>query len=165
MSDTTTTSTTVTNAPTGRTSGDKTPVIETMPVTPTDPSTATPPPLCLRARSFSSWYGDFQALHDIELDVPTNRVTAFIGPSGCGKSTLLRWFNRMNDTIASARASGTLENLHFALSVTHNEDPFSPAAGDRDSHATEYAWPATYFLGIVESFVCYGLLEYATSGG
>ena len=68
-------------------------------------------PLCLRARSFNSWYGEFHALHDIDLDIPTNRVTAFIGPSGCGKSTLLRWFNRMNDTIPSARAEGSLDLL------------------------------------------------------
>lgn len=66
---------------------------------------------CLEAKDFSSWYGSFQALHDIELTVPSRQVTAFIGPSGCGKSTLLRWFNRMNDTIPTAHASGTL-NLH-----------------------------------------------------
>jgi len=68
-------------------------------------------PMCLEARDFSSWYGSFQALHDIELSVPSRQVTAFIGPSGCGKSTLLRWFNRMNDTIPTARASGHLQ-LH-----------------------------------------------------
>ena len=66
---------------------------------------------CIRCRGLDGWYGDFQALHDIDLDIPENRVTAFIGPSGCGKSTLLRWFNRMNDTIQSARATGEL-HLH-----------------------------------------------------
>jgi phosphate transport system ATP-binding protein len=66
---------------------------------------------CLETRGFSSWYGSFQALHDIDLTIPSRKVTAFIGPSGCGKSTLLRWFNRMNDTIPSARAEGTL-TLH-----------------------------------------------------
>lgn len=63
----------------------------------------------IHVSGLNSWYGDFQALHDITLDIPKNRVTAFIGPSGCGKSTLLRWFNRMNDTIGSARAKGTLQ--------------------------------------------------------
>ena len=63
---------------------------------------------CIRLEDFSSWYGKFQALHDIELEIPNRKVTAFIGPSGCGKSTLLRWFNRMNDTIPSARATGQL---------------------------------------------------------
>ena len=48
-------------------------------------------------------YGDNRALHDIVLDIPANKVTAFIGPSGCGKSTLLRCFNRMNDLVDSAR--------------------------------------------------------------
>jgi phosphate transport system ATP-binding protein len=66
------------------------------------------PEVCVRARAFSSWYGQFQALKGLTLDIPARRVTAFIGPSGCGKSTFLRWINRMNDTIASARASGQL---------------------------------------------------------
>jgi phosphate transport system ATP-binding protein len=57
--------------------------------------------------SLNSWYGSFQALHNVTLTIPDSRVTALIGPSGCGKSTLLRWFNRMNDTIPSARATGT----------------------------------------------------------
>jgi phosphate transport system ATP-binding protein len=62
-------------------------------------------------RNFSAWYGSFQALHSLNLDIPFQRVTAFIGPSGCGKSTFLRWINRMNDLVPTARASGTLD-LH-----------------------------------------------------
>jgi phosphate transport system ATP-binding protein len=62
-------------------------------------------------RGFSSWYGDFQALKSLDLVIPARQITAFIGPSGCGKSTFLRWINRMNDTIPSARAEGTLD-LH-----------------------------------------------------
>ncbi|MDI9403519.1 MAG: phosphate ABC transporter ATP-binding protein PstB [Limnohabitans sp.] len=65
----------------------------------------------IKVRGFSSWYGSFQALKSLDLDIPSRHVTAFIGPSGCGKSTFLRWINRMNDTIPSARAEGTLE-LH-----------------------------------------------------
>lgn len=65
-----------------------------------------PTTLAIRVRDLNAWYGDFQALHSISLDIPANRVSALIGPSGCGKSTLLRWFNRMNDTIPSARARG-----------------------------------------------------------
>jgi len=71
-------------------------------------------------RAFSSWYGAFKALHDIDLDIPAKRVTAFIGPSGCGKSTFLRWINRMNDTIPSARAEGRL--------MLHGLDLLSPGA-------------------------------------
>ncbi|QHM72024.1 phosphate ABC transporter ATP-binding protein PstB [Mixta intestinalis] len=54
----------------------------------------------------SLWYGDKQALDDISLSIPKNRITALIGPSGCGKSTLLRCFNRMNDVIDGCRTEG-----------------------------------------------------------
>ena len=64
--------------------------------------------VCIQAKAFNAWYGSFQAIHDLTLDIPRQSVTALIGPSGCGKSTFLRWMNRMNDTIAGARASGTL---------------------------------------------------------
>jgi phosphate transport system ATP-binding protein len=67
-----------------------------------------PVPVSIRAADFSAWYGDFQALHGITLDIPRHHVTALIGPSGCGKSTFLRWINRMNDMIPAARAGGTL---------------------------------------------------------
>ena len=67
--------------------------------------------LAIRFAEFNSWYGTFQALKSIDLEIPQNRVTAFIGSSGCGKSTLLRWINRMNDLVPSARATGRLELL------------------------------------------------------
>ena len=63
------------------------------------------------AEAFDAWYGSFQALHAVSLDIPARRVTALIGPSGCGKSTFLRWINRMNDAIEGARAAGHL-SLH-----------------------------------------------------
>ena len=72
-----------------------------------------PAAMAITVRRFSSWYGSFQALKSLDLDIPARHVTAFIGPSGCGKSTFLRWINRMNDTISSARAEGMLE-LHGA---------------------------------------------------
>ncbi len=80
------------------------PVID-LDATPSAPKTA------ISARGFSSWYGQFKALHELTLAMPTREVTALIGPSGCGKSTFLRWINRMNDTIPSARAEGCLD-LH-----------------------------------------------------
>lgn len=58
--------------------------------------------------NFNAYYGDFQAIHDVSLAIPENRVTGFIGPSGCGKTTLLRWINRMNDIVPTARAAGRL---------------------------------------------------------
>lgn len=52
------------------------------------------------------WYGDFQALKRIDIEIPEKKITAFIGPSGCGKSTFLKCFNRMNDLVAGCRIEG-----------------------------------------------------------
>ena len=54
------------------------------------------------------YYGQTPALHDVELDIPRNRVTALIGPSGCGKSTFIRCLNRMNDIIDGFRMEGSV---------------------------------------------------------
>jgi phosphate transport system ATP-binding protein len=64
--------------------------------------------LKLRATNVNFFYGAFQALHGISLDMLTNRVTALIGPSGCGKSTFLRNLNRINDTIRNSRMEGQI---------------------------------------------------------
>jgi phosphate transport system ATP-binding protein len=60
------------------------------------------------ARGVDVFYGDTHAIKSIDLDIHDKTVTAFIGPSGCGKSTFLRCMNRMNDTIASCRVTGTI---------------------------------------------------------
>jgi phosphate transport system ATP-binding protein len=69
----------------------------------------------LKVRDLNFYYGKFQALKDVELDIPARQVTAFIGPSGCGKSTLLRVFNRMYALYPEQRAEGEVlmdgENL------------------------------------------------------
>ena len=52
------------------------------------------------------WYGDFQALKNINIEIPAKQVTAFIGPSGCGKSTFLKCFNRMNDLVEGCKING-----------------------------------------------------------
>jgi len=57
-------------------------------------------------RSLSVFYGDKQALFDVDLDIYPNQVTSLIGPSGCGKSTFLRCINRMNDVIEGCRTTG-----------------------------------------------------------
>eukprot|EP01041_Mallomonas_annulata_P026537 gene26537-biopygen19276 len=59
-------------------------------------------------RDLNFYYGEHHALKHINLNLMTNRVTAFIGPSGCGKSTFLRSLNRMNDTIVGARVEGNI---------------------------------------------------------
>ena len=52
------------------------------------------------------YYGDFKALKDVSMDIPANKLTAFIGPSGCGKSTFLKTLNRMNDLVPGCRVEG-----------------------------------------------------------
>ena len=60
----------------------------------------------LGSRNLSVYYNDEQALRDVNMEIPKNRVTALIGPSGCGKSTFLRCLNRMNDLVETARIEG-----------------------------------------------------------
>ncbi len=60
----------------------------------------------IEARAMNVFYGNFQAVKDIQMKVSPSKITAMIGPSGCGKSTVLRCFNRMNDLITSARIEG-----------------------------------------------------------
>jgi phosphate transport system ATP-binding protein len=62
----------------------------------------------LAVRDLNFYYGSFQALKRIQLDIPERKVTAFIGPSGCGKSTLLRTFNRMFELYPEQRAEGSI---------------------------------------------------------
>ncbi len=65
-------------------------------------------PPAVEAKRFSFWYGQKQALHEIDLAVPNKAITALIGPSGCGKSTFLRSINRMNDTVPGVRHEGDI---------------------------------------------------------
>ena len=76
-------------------------------------------PISIEVNDLSLFYGEAQALNEINLRVPQKKVTAFIGPSGCGKSTLLRCFNRMNDLINTVRITGKINLL--------GEDIFDPA--------------------------------------
>ncbi|MEV0593476.1 phosphate ABC transporter ATP-binding protein PstB [Nonomuraea cavernae] len=66
----------------------------------------------------SVFYGEYEAVREVDLTIGNREITAMIGPSGCGKSTVLRCFNRMNDLIPGARAAGTImyhgENLYGA---------------------------------------------------
>ncbi len=63
----------------------------------------------IKTTSLNLWYGDFQALFDVDLDVPHGLITAMIGPSGCGKSTLLRSINRIVERLESVRVEGSIE--------------------------------------------------------
>ncbi|SDB45205.1 phosphate transport system ATP-binding protein [Desulfonatronum thiosulfatophilum] len=64
--------------------------------------------IALEVENLQLYYGKVHALQDIDIKIPSRRVTAFIGPSGCGKSTLLRCFNRMNDLIDICRIEGSI---------------------------------------------------------
>jgi len=64
--------------------------------------------ICLEVKNLDLYYGETQALFNINMVLPQQRATAFIGPSGCGKSTLLRCFNRMNDLIDNCRIEGEI---------------------------------------------------------
>ncbi len=75
-------------------------------------------PPALEARKVSVHYGAKQAVREISLQVPANKVVALIGPSGCGKSTLLRCFNRMNDLVGAAQVSGEI--------LFHGQDLYAP---------------------------------------
>ncbi|CAO1663174.1 MULTISPECIES: phosphate ABC transporter ATP-binding protein PstB [Salinicola] len=76
-----------------------------------DPVDATPAPQVatkLRVDDLSLYYGKFQALKNVSMEIPERQVTAFIGPSGCGKSTLIRCFNRIHDLYEGIRTEGQI---------------------------------------------------------
>ena len=60
----------------------------------------------ISVKNANLWYGEFQAIKNISVEIPKKQVTAFIGPSGCGKSTFLKCFNRMNDLVDGCRIEG-----------------------------------------------------------
>ena len=62
----------------------------------------------MNVKDLDLYYGDFQALHNINLDIRENEILSFIGPSGCGKSTLLKCLNRMNDLVVACRIEGEI---------------------------------------------------------
>ncbi len=62
----------------------------------------------MQVQDLNLYYGDFQALKTVSLDVPERQITALIGPSGCGKSTLLKTLNRMNDLVEGCRVEGSV---------------------------------------------------------
>ena len=75
----------------------------------------------LTVKNLDLYYGQFQALKNVNLDMKENEITAFIGPSGCGKSTLLKTLNRMNDLVEECRIEGEValdgENIYGDMDV------------------------------------------------
>jgi phosphate transport system ATP-binding protein len=74
-----------------------------------------------RIRDLNLYYGDFQALHEVTMDIPARQAMALIGPSGCGKSTFLRVLNRMNDVIDNVRTEG--EVIYDGINIYQDYDP------------------------------------------
>ncbi len=67
--------------------------------------------LAIKTRGLNLWYGNFQALFDVDLKIRQGKVTSMIGPSGCGKSTFLRSVNRINERLGYVRTTGSIEVL------------------------------------------------------
>jgi phosphate transport system ATP-binding protein len=67
------------------------------------------PPLAICTQALNLWYGDFQALFDVNLDIKKGLVTSLIGPSGCGKSTFLRSVNRINERLGYVTIKGSID--------------------------------------------------------
>lgn len=78
----------------------------------------------MEAKDLNVFYGDFHAVHDVNLAYGRNEITAMIGPSGCGKSTVLRCLNRMNDLVAGARVEGQVM-YHDQDIYAKNVDPIA----------------------------------------
>ena len=71
--------------------------------------------IAIETKKFNLWYGDFQALFDIDLEVKQGIITSLIGPSGCGKSTLLRSMNRIIDRLDYVRTTGEIHILQHDI--------------------------------------------------
>ncbi|HEX2657191.1 MAG TPA: phosphate ABC transporter ATP-binding protein [Polyangia bacterium] len=67
--------------------------------------------LSIKTRDLNLWYGDFQALKKLNVDIRRGQITSLIGPSGCGKTTLLRCFNRVNERYGYVKTTGEIEVL------------------------------------------------------
>ena len=70
------------------------------------------PEYAIRTSKLNLWYGDFQALYDVDLNIKNGMITSLIGPSGCGKSTFLRSVNRINERLGYVRINGTIDVLN-----------------------------------------------------
>ena len=87
------------------------PALDAMPDAPAHPT-------MIEVENLDFYYAQSRALHDVSIQIPAHKVTAFIGPSGCGKTTLLRCFNRMNDLVDIARIGGGSIKVH-GVDINH----------------------------------------------
>ena len=113
----------------------------------------------LIVKDLDLFYGDFQALKQIQMRVLPQQITALIGPSGCGKSTLLRCFNRMNDLIDSVRISGTIQ-----LDGKDINDPLVELVTLRKRVGMVFQRPNPFPLSVFEN-VAFGIRVHALAKG
>ncbi len=71
--------------------------------------------LAIETRDFNLWYGTFQALYDVDLEIKQGIITSLIGPSGCGKTTYLRSVNRINERLGYVRTTGSIHVLGYDI--------------------------------------------------
>lgn len=117
------------------------------------------PEYCIRTLDLNLWYGEFQALKNVTLDIRHGIVTSLIGPSGCGKTTLLRCFNRINERYGSVRTTGEIRIL--------DHDIFSPDVSLVELRKTVgmvFQRPNPLPLSIYENLV-FGLRLHRERGG
>lgn len=105
----------------------------------------------VKVKDLNLFYGAFQALIDVDLDIDKNEITALIGPSGCGKSTFLRCLNRMNDLIDGVRISGEVD-----IEGKNILDPSTDLVELRKKVGMVFQRPNPFPLSVFEN-VAYGL--------
>jgi phosphate transport system ATP-binding protein len=113
----------------------------------------------VKVRDLDLFYGHFQALIKVGLEIEKNKITALIGPSGCGKSTFLRCLNRMNDLIEGVKITGNIEIE--GKEILHNEVDLVSL---RKSVGMVFQRPNPFPLSIYEN-VAYGLRVHHMSKG
>lgn len=84
--------------------------------------------IAIQVKNLSVFYGKFQALKDVSMDIERQKITALIGPSGCGKTTFLRSLNRMNDLVDDARVIGQV--IFDGQDIYQKKQTFSNCGGE-----------------------------------
>jgi phosphate transport system ATP-binding protein len=112
----------------------------------------------IRVHNLNFYYGNYQALTNVDLDIAEKRITAFIGPSGCGKSTLLRTFNRMYDLYPGHRATGEI-----MLNDNNILDPRQDVIALRAKVGMVFQKPTPFPMSIYEN-IAFGVKLYERPG-
>ena len=123
-----------------------------------DATNQAPPPSKIRVNGLNFYYGNYQALTNIDLSIAEKHITAFIGPSGFGKSTLLRTFNRMYDLYPGQRATGEI-----LLNDTNILDPRQDVIALRARVGMVFQKPTPFPMSIYEN-IAFGVKLYERMG-